>query len=170
MARTLTMEQASVAMRDFAKQVIKETLVPFRKALSAGRKEAIDGYRGTGVGRALWGKTTRQQSGVPPIILKLSPPARFSRTHHGFIGGYAAKGMAALIETGGRTKRHLMRPVKGDFLVFDGRAGTVFWGGGTHPGGPVGRDPQLQKAMDKAAERMVPVLDATYARISASVL
>jgi hypothetical protein len=79
--------------------------------------------------------------------------------------------MAGLIEAGGRTRGHVIKPKKTGTLVFDGRAGIVFWKGPLqHPGGTVKKSPELQKAMGKVVDRMVPILDGTYAQLSRLLL
>lgn len=164
MAKILTPAQAAVALKTLGPMIKLRALRPFGKALSAGRKDAIAGYRSRGIGRNIWRKRQRESS-KPPLILKRNR-VRLSRTGGGFIGGYTAKGMAGLIELGGQTEKHLLRPKKGKYLVFEGRSGTVFWKGGTHPGGPVKANPALHTAMEKVGAVMVPLLDKTIKEVS----
>lgn len=166
MARVLTAQLAAKALKDFARLTKKETLAGMRQELKLGRKKAVVGYHGSGLGRALWAK---RRKGGPPLILK-SNPARFSRSGDGFIGGFTARGMAGIIEAGGRTEEHLIKPKRARLLVFEGQSGLVFTKAVRHPGGPVRKNDALTDAMNDVAAALVPTLDTRFARLSRRLL
>ena len=164
MAKILTFGTAGKLLKEFARLAKAETLLAMRSELKAGRKKAVAGYKKSGIGRAIF----RRKGGVP-LILK-SNPARFSSSGDGFTGGFTARGMAALIETGGRTEEHPIKPKTAGLLVFPGKSGMVFTRHVNHPGGPVKKDDALQEAMNDVAHALGITLDTRFARLSRRLL
>lgn len=166
MARVMTAEVAAQQLRVFAESLVQlETVKGMRQVLKTTRKKAIADYKKSGLGGALWGKRKR---GGPPLILK-SNTARFSKSGDGFTGGFTAKGMAGIIEKGGRTKGHDIE-AKASVLVFEGKTGLVFTQDVDHPGGPVKKNDALTDAMAAAALELGHVLDVRYSRAAKRVL
>ncbi len=113
------------AMRSSA--IRAELLPPVRTA----RKEIRKAYKRTTLGRKFWGRRKRRGR-VPRLMLKNRPISVRQETIE---TGVDVKGMAALIEEGGRIKQHRItgRP----FLVWPGGRARVV----VHPGMRVPKEP-----------------------------
>jgi hypothetical protein len=133
----------------------KPLLKAARVAVGAARAEAIKGFRATGIGRKLWG--ARGKGAGAALMVAYKPRPRWSKSQQKVVGGLETKGIPALIEHGGRTKPHAIRPKLAGAL-----AGSLFHpvsGSINHPGSNVPKRPQLYPAMRKAAQRIAPYLD-----------
>lgn len=135
-------------IRILRKEIEKVALPAMRGFQAEVRKRARKGYKSTALGRALWGRgrTSNRSSSRPPLVLK-TIRARLSGTQGGFIGGVSIRGIAALIETGGRIERHTIhgRP----FLYFNPKGGGSLVRARTvrHPGAQVRKLPAVQSGM-----------------------
>jgi hypothetical protein len=115
-----------------------------RSALYSARAAATKDFVSKGVGRAIWGgggKWKRNLAGARLIINSM----KFRGAKEGpWDTGISVKGLAALVETGGKTREHLIKKRNGKALKTPIR----------HPGSRFQRDPFL--------ERAVPVLNREY--------
>lgn len=115
-----------------------------RSALHAGRMAATKDFISRGVGRKIWGgggRFKKDLSGARLIINRMRLKGPKEGPWH---TGISAKGLAAIVETGGKTKAHFIRRRSGIILK------KPIW----HPGSQMQRDPFLQKA--------VPVMEREY--------
>lgn len=100
-------------------------------------KKTIDGIRTKGVGRALWGAKRKGAT----LMVRTAP---IRKVGTGWKTGVHLKGLAAMMELGGRTEKH---PIKGNLSFL----GTHQWAGRTirtqevnHPGSPIPATPTLE--------------------------
>lgn len=107
-----------------------------RRGLTKGKADALRAVRASGVGRVLW--LARGRSGTPPLIVTAS---KVTQAGNSYKSALKEKGMAALIQTGGRTKRHKEQ-----------RSGQKSY---FHPGSRVDASPHLEHAAS-VAESAIP--------------
>lgn len=157
--------------------VLEQTLVrAVAVAQETGRSTAVDEVRQHGIGRSLWGwppKSARKRGRQPQIWVPPKPRARGGKVE----GVIAAYGLAAMIELGGRTMRHVIlgrgrgvignvrrgrrgRALKAGVLAFQGSTGPVVVPYVKHPGGPIPKRPYLQLAQAAMTERFVDQAEA----------
>lgn len=115
-----------------------------RSALHAGRMAATKDFISRGIGRKIWGgggRFKKDLSGARLIINRV----KFRGPKEGpWSSGISAKGLAAIVQTGGKTRSHFIRQRKGITLK------KPIW----HPGSQMQADPFLEKA--------VPVMEREY--------
>lgn len=115
-----------------------------RSALHAGRMAATKAFISRGLGRKIWGgggRFKRDLSGARLIINRV----KFKGPKVGpWMSGISAKGLAAIVQTGGKTRAHFIKKRKGITLK------KPVW----HPGSQMQADPFLEKA--------VPVMEREY--------
>lgn len=115
-----------------------------RSALHAGRMAATKYFISRGLGRKIWGgggRFKRDLSGARLIINRV----KFTGPKAGpWLSGISAKGLAGIIQTGGKTRAHNISKRKGILLK------KPIW----HPGSQMQADPFLEKA--------VPVMEREY--------
>jgi hypothetical protein len=116
-----------------------------RRGLRVGKKVALKTLRGSGVGRALW---IKRGSGVAPVKVSY-PNVRQSRNT--YTSALQEKGMAALIEKGGRTRPHREKRW--------GRPETML-----HPGSIVPSNPHLEAAAAAAASAIPGEIETGFAQ------
>ena len=134
-------------VRILRKEIDKVALPTIRGFQAEVRKRARKGYKGTSLGRALWGRgRQRNRSSNPPLVLK-TIRARLSASQGGFTGGVLVKGIAALIETGGRIERHTIHGKP--FLYFEAGGRLVRARSVKHPGAPVRRRPVVVSGLTR---------------------
>lgn len=152
--------------------VLEQTLVrAVAVGQEAGRSVAQDEVRQRGIGRSIWGwppKSARKRGRRPQIWVPPQPRAKGGKVE----GVIAAYGLAAMIDQGGRTKRHVIlgrgrgiignvrrgrrgRALKAGVLSFQGATGPVAVPYVKHPGGPIPKRPYLALAQAAMAERFV---------------
>lgn len=124
-----------------------------RAALNSARNAAVKYFMSRGVGRRIWGGGGRFKKDAKSVRRIINRVRLKKLGASDFETGLHAHGMAALVETGGRTKAHTIRGRRG-LLKFQGPEGTVYTRVVNHPGSQMQRDPYL--------ERAVPVLNREY--------
>jgi hypothetical protein len=162
---------AAAVRRAAQRDIDKPFLKAIRKGLKPGREFALGQMRATRLGQALFGARKKPASGVVRQNLIGSSARRRSLTV--FEGTLRAKGLAALIETGGKTKPHRIKAWRGRFLVFQATGRTGFLGlrrrtgiiavpAVNHPGARVPREPFLRRSMERAAPAMTLELEKAF--------
>jgi hypothetical protein len=110
------------SLKGFGPQVMRSLGNAFRRELRHTRSDALARFRNTTIGRRM----PRRDSGG---LVALS---RVRREDGGLVATLSAKGLAGLVETGGRTQPHRVR----------------------HPGGPVASHPFLRPAAEGLTDRV----------------
>jgi len=110
------------SMKGFGPEVMKALGNAFRRELRRTRSDALARFRSTTIGRRL---PRRDSAGLVAL-------SRVRREDGGLVATLSAKGMAGLVETGGRTGPHRVR----------------------HPGGPVAAHPFLRPAAEGVTDRI----------------
>ena len=111
----------------------------------------------SGLGRRIWGK---KASGINSIVTLVK-----ARSAGGLVEtGIKLKGMAAMIESGGQTKPHV---IKGKpYLAFPGKGGDGFTitKQVNHPGAPVRRHDFAKDALDRDGQKIQLAVSASLQR------
>ena len=171
MPRRFTPQQASKALSDYEKQMRTAIVVPFRQSLKEGRKRIIESFKERGIGRGLWsgrGKLGKGGKRMKPVVK--TERVRFSRSNQGFVGGIRARGIAAIIERGGKLDAHEIKPNRKKFLRFQTPTGFAFAEKVHNPGSRIPKRPVIQKGLDKVSEVMRPRIDASLQALSNDLL
>lgn len=184
----VSVAQAMARLRAFSEELfVKTTTNAIRRAMSAGRKTAADRLARSTIGAAVSrrGRVLHQQakagglqggrlsgfakSGIPLIVKrgKLEVKNDFGSGQRSWSGSIQTMGFAALIESGGRTKPHQIKPIRlGGYSrrrsvrarqIAEG-ARLLFPVGGrwvspklvTHPGSRVPRNPFMEEGGRRA--------------------
>lgn len=138
------------SLKGFGPEVMRGLGNAFRRELRHTRSAGLAGFRATTLGRSM-------PKAASAGLVKLS---RVRREEGGLAATLSAKGMAGLVELGGRTQPHVIKPRSGGVLALKG--GAVPAGPGKrgfatavrHPGGPVAAHPSLGPAAEGVAERI----------------
>ncbi len=132
----MTPGQASAAVKQLGIEKDKEVPNGIRRMLSGWRNVVMKGYQARGIGRAVWAE--KKLTTLREIVKR----ERVVRVGEGWQAGLSIRGMAALMESGGRTLPHSIKSSSGKL-----------W---QHPGGRV---PQVPAARDSvyAAEALLAV-------------
>lgn len=123
-------------------------LGPVRAAVESAERKAESGFMERNPGKSIFSSPR-----APKLDLSTAPIR--SRSASGF--EIRVRGMAALIETGGRTRPKKIRARTGRLLAFDGRAGRVFAREVNHPGSRIAKQGTTEKAV-KELERTAPAM------------
>lgn len=158
----------------------KPFLDAVRRGLKPGREFALQELRGTRLGQAIFGNRKKAAKGMVRQNLIGSSARRRSETV--FEGSLRAKGLAALIEKGGKTKPHKIKAWRGKFLVFKAtgrsggflglrkRSGLIAVPAVNHPGAPVPREPFLRRSMERAAPKIRAEVSRVWTEVYAQVV
>ncbi len=132
---TVTIEEGARVFARFATSIRNKLLRDaFREEMKKARKDIVEGYKKTAIGSRIF-----KARGGPRLLVKtLRSRVQGSGAYE---GGISVRGMAALIEEGGKTKPHPIRPKKRTLLKFDVGAGTAFARRVEHPGSRVPKFP-----------------------------
>lgn len=141
----MTPSEAVLRLNRFIVAERNAILRGLKRGVGRARKPALERLRASGVGRAL---TTRKKGlpGTPRLIVSVS---RAKQTGpESFEVALQAKGMAALIDQGGRTKPHAIEAKSDQLLSFQARDGrSVHVRRVSHPGSNVPRVSSLEPAL-----------------------
>lgn len=197
MSVTVTVPEAISKLRAFSEDAwVAVARSAISRAVGAGRKQALDRLKRSTVGRAVarrgkvaarqakalgWSKADiafTKKTGIP-LIVKKSPLKERNDLGAGrrtFSGGIETMGFAALIETGGRTKSHSIKPIRAEgysrkrskraaqlaaagHLTFQIGGRWVSVKTVTHPGSRIPRNPFMESAGRKAEDVLGPELE-----------
>lgn len=180
---------------EHALKLAGEALERFRKGLAtsetnsgrrAGRKiraEAVASFASSGIGRAIWGGSVSRagkkawQKSIRVVIafprVRREGPNALNISMH-------LRGFAGLVEKGGQTKPHTIKPNRAKFLAFEaGRrlgdvlgihgGNKVFTRSVRHPGSKVPRAPFAEPAMRKGVSIVARELDLGYEALAKKV-
>lgn len=163
-------ETAAERLRTMARERGRAINPVLSEALKMARRGAMTRYRWRGAGRRIWLTKTRG-TGIPPLIIKNIKPT-YDASADAYVGGLQAIGMAALIEGGGHTKPHAIKPRGGSVagrLVFQVGGRLVFARAVRHPGSPITRtvalEPEVQAAARWAGPRVASEVAALGERL-----
>jgi len=160
----VTLPQAIAKLRAFSEDAfVKATTNAIRRAMSAGRSHAAELLKRSTIGAAVRKKT------IPLIVKrgKLELRQDFARGQRSWLGSLKTEGFAALIETGGKTKSHSIKPTRaggysrrrslraqqlaqGGYLTFQVGGRWVSTKIVTHPGSRIPRSPFMASAAARA--------------------
>ena len=144
-----TPQEIAVTLANFAELKIKEENKAFRRGLSFARTTLVGLYRNQGIGRTLFGK---KKSGLRVLIKR----TRVEDNGRLIKGGLDVRGVARLMEQGGQTKPHQIKPKNAPYLAFKGSRGFVFTKKPVrHPGSRIPRQPQAERALRTAEPRIL---------------
>jgi len=150
--------QVAVTVRNFDKLKGKAELNAFRRGLTFARGLLVNLYTTHGIGRSIFGK---KKGGMRLLIKRVKVQDDGNRIK----GGLEVRGIAALIELGGKTKAHEIRP-KARWLAFaptGGRIGSIFGQEARelvfaklvkHPGSRIPKTPQAERALRESVPRI----------------
>jgi hypothetical protein len=151
----------------------KPYLGAIRRGLKPGKDFATQEFRSSPIGRSIFGGRKRAK-GIRTQGLIATSVRRKSEAV--FEGALRAKGLAGLVDSGGKTLPHAIKAAPGKRLVFQA-TGRKFFGIGRkrtgliavssvkHPGGRVAKRPFLRRAM----ERAVPTINSEVSRVRAEI-
>lgn len=96
----MTPRESANAIGKIAPGMEREVPNGIRRVLGFLRRLALTGYRSKGVGRAIWGEA--KLTTLRPLVKR----GRVVRVGSGWTAGLEVRGLAALMETGGKTLAH----------------------------------------------------------------
>lgn len=143
MAKKTTLPEFQRGLNEMIRGLVPSAASTMRDRMFDVRKRAERAIEGTPLGRALWG--ARAKPDAPGLFLNITE-TKTGATKIGLV----LRGLAAMQETGGKTKPHTIRPRRGDFLVFDVGGATVFAREVEHPGSEIAKRPVASSTFDKA--------------------
>ena len=137
-------------LRKYAGQAMQRTIRnAFRRGANRIGADAKKRFRGRGVGR-IWAKRVK---GLPISV------GRARITEGSAEIDITAKGLAALQETGGRTKPHAIKPRSVKALAFSAGGKHVFARSVRHPGSQIARIPSVDQALDAGAGKVMDEIE-----------
>lgn len=147
----MTPETCAAALRDLGDK-------GFRKAVSNGLRRGIRAARADAVATGSRIGILRGIFGTKPGGLRaLVKTVRVARNGSVYTAGMQVKGVAAMVEEGGRIKPHTITPKNASVLAFKGGAG--FARSVQHPGAAVPKRPFIGPALQRGTGRVVDEID-----------
>ena len=144
----MTLDQFADRLKRASRDLDKAIKPVIGARMKLARKELREEITRGGLGRALWAKG-KSRTGKPKLIIK-SRSARWSRSAQAWTASIGVSGVSAMIERGGRIKRHVIKPRESDgVLAFQAAGQTIMTRRVDHPGAMVTRRPTLQRVMAK---------------------
>ena len=129
---------------------IESVVKAFKKATSRARSATRRDIKRTSLGKKLW---ARGKKGGPKLSIG---KAKITREGKGLVSQFTVKGMAAIIEQGGKTAAHTIKARSGGGLSFPGTnafAGRIIKAEEVrHPGSIVRREESIKPAVERALE------------------
>ena len=163
----MDLNQAVTKMMQLDLKLDNKILARLRAEMKSVKGDIEDHYRSrSGLGRALW-HATKRPSGKPPLLVKVG---RTSKKGDTYVTGIVVTGMAALIEKGGRTKAHKIRPLTAKRLAFNVGGNAVFAKLVQHPGSTVTPTPVARPDLQRAKERIASGLQIALLELSRQVV
>lgn len=157
-------EQMADALERFGKEAGREQINAIRRGMTFARGLVIERIRRTGVGRALWG---RKVKGARLMV----PRQRVTRSGNVIHGGLLLRGLAAMVEAGGRTQPHVILPKNASILALKLPGGAVAFATKVqHPGSRIPAQPSAQAAMREALPRIAAEIDKGMQKLADRVI
>lgn len=157
--REFTVRTFRAQFKPMKKELRKALRTPVSKATRAARKDVKSRILKSTFGRGIWKGKIKDEPGRPRFMLSRSRVRR-STTLNWWVGSFKLSGMAAMIDLGGRLRRHTIKPKSASKLVFAGTGGlqgqTVVTRSVSHPGAVVRRQNIVKPALNRASRRLVP--------------
>ncbi len=147
------------ALRGIGKDLDRERANALRRVVRRARGAAVTALRQRGVGRALWGHKLGKSGAT--LALKTT---RVVRSGTVMSAGIQAKGLAAFVEAGGRTKQHIIRPKLAGVLKLRVGSGFAFARWARHPGSNIPAQPYLPAAVASARLGLPAELELAHRR------
>jgi len=161
--KKFTIPEFRERVRGMSKLLDKVGLPIVRQYTALIRKEARTGYRGTSIGKKLWGRGRR--TGSPTLSLK-TIRAALSRSERAWVGGIKIKGMAAIMEQGGSTAPHIIRPRTAAYLYFPSPGGGLIRASSVrHPGSRIRRYPVIERAQKRTLPEVKKAMERAVAKL-----
>lgn len=152
---TYTPASMAEALRRWGVEMDRPIINGMRRGLTHVRSLWVAEFKQRGVGRSVFGgkRAKGKKDGARAIIKTTRVVKRGSGT---YAGGLSVKGLAALQETGGRTKAHNIGK-RGKVLAFEG--GGFARGPVKHPGSSIKKIPIGHQMMERGAPRIAQEID-----------
>jgi len=145
--------------RTFQRQVSRGFENALRRGVRRALKDVNNDIRNrSGLGRSIWGKKGKGLKAFATLI-------RPRREGEMVETGIKFRGLAALIEKGGRIAPHKITPVEGGKLIFEGRSGRVFAKVVNHPGAPVRAHGYGRQAVEKHAPAIAAEVNESVGKV-----
>lgn len=129
---------------------IDSVVKAFKKATNRARSATRRDIKRTTLGKKLW---TRGKKGGPRLSIG---KAKIGREGKGLVSKFKVKGMAAIIDQGGKTEAHTIRATSVGGLSFPGTnafAGRIIKADEVrHPGSIVRRETSIKPAVERSLE------------------
>ena len=152
----MTPFQAADALERFLKKEPNLVANAIRRVVRSARTDGMNRMRSRGIGLALF---RRRAFDLRQIVKTI----RIRQEGNAIIGGVEVKGIAALIEMGGRTLPHPIKPKLGTMLALKLPQGRVFARAVNHPGSRIPAQPSLRPALNAAMPRLATEIDEALA-------
>lgn len=153
----MTPTEARINVLKLAAELPREYENAMKRVLRRARTVAAGKIRSRGIGRALWGKGRSTAT----LSLKVE---RVKRSGTTLSGGLEAKGVAAMIDQGGMTKPHVIKPKNGTVLALKLPGGRAFARAVRHPGSRIPAQPFMKTAQAAVESDLPKELDVANVR------
>lgn len=161
MARSITPGELGRRMRVLGKSFRQHVRAPVDATRRELSQEVRKGFREKNPGRSIF-RRRRKGFAAPPLAVSVR--SRRGQSPETYAFRLTVKGMAALIEKGGRTKAHRQVPKKAKVLRFEASGGAVFAKQVQHPGSKLPRNPVAERAVKRVAAKLPANLDRSLQR------
>jgi hypothetical protein len=162
---------AGEALKRFTAEMPKAELNVLRRASAYVRRQAIDSFTSTGVGRAIYGAHAirGKAKGRTRALKVVFPMPRVQAQGSGWMLSLTLKGFAALTEIGGQTRSH---PIEARDGVLSYRIGgsDKFGKKVNHPGSRIPAQPYLQRAANASLPTLQKEMDEGLAALAEKVV
>lgn len=157
----MTPAEAAKRIDRFAKSLDRGTVLrdAVVGAVRGAGRGIRSGFRRSGIGQGIWG--ARRIGARPPLVVKT-----FTRDVGGdLVAGFEMRGMTQLVEIGGRTEAHLIRPRAGRFLVWESSGGPIFARQVRHPGAAVRPHGIAERGLRQAGPKIRESIDSAITQL-----
>lgn len=159
MPQQLEPKEAARRAKTLGRNLLGAIAKPMNRKRNEAAKVARQDFKTRDPGKSIFASRGRPKTGVPPLIIR-GRGARLSKTEGAFLVSIFVLGMAALIEEGGRTKAHTIKPVRGRLLRFETATGNVFTRGPVrHPGSQIPKNAIAKRAVERTFRSLPPEID-----------
>lgn len=163
----------AVRIRQLPSELQKVERNAGRRAARALRQAALDRFTATGLGRAIFrkGYAPGEKAARTKQLRAVFGTPRVESPAEGYLRiTYTLHGIAALVEQGGRTKEHEIRPSRGPrALALKTSGGVVFAAHVNHKGSRIPQNRFLDAAGADALQVLEAELEAGYAKAAQKV-
>lgn len=191
--QTITPREAAIRIRKLPSELQNVERNAGRRGARKLRSAALARFMGTGIGRSIFGETAKRRRAGAKALRAIFPTPRVESRAEGQIRiSYQLRGTAALVDTGGKTSRHVIKPSGGEgvmkiaipggptiYRTFPRSGGSpgrlrrllVGRGGGDprgidHPGARMPRQPFLDDSGQETLAFLETELEAAYQKAS----